>query len=197
MHRARRNKGRRPVGREFPGCHRSGSFRGDQRFALQGYLWICQISFKLGHKLSDVQTIRQGVMHVDGDWHREALPSFCDLSKRNLRSRILTRVISGMRDGGEIQPREHGESDQVVAVISLQIVSSLHPVHFTRSLSHKRQKLRLIRIVSKSDGSIRTPDRASAMYGRVSPYRAVHDASHKVFDLMRCGQSAVNQCQED
>jgi hypothetical protein len=34
------------------------------------------------------------------------------------------------------------------------------------------------------------------MYGRVSPYRAIGNASHKVFALMRCDQCAVKQCQE-
>jgi hypothetical protein len=80
--------------------------------------------------------------------------------------------------------------------VSLQIASALHPLQFNRSLSHKGKKLRLIGIVSKSYGPVRTSDGASAMYGRVSPYRAIDNASHEVFDLMRCDQRAVNQCEE-
>jgi hypothetical protein len=34
------------------------------------------------------------------------------------------------------------------------------------------------------------------MYGCVSPYGAVDNASHQVFDLVCCDQCAVNQCQE-
>ena len=74
---------------------------------LSEYLWRCQISLKLGDKLSEVQAIRECVMRVDRDRHCEAVPGFRDLSERNQRSRMLSREIPCMRDGSEIEPREH------------------------------------------------------------------------------------------
>ncbi len=163
---------------------------------MSNCLWCCQVSFKLFDKLSDMQAIRECVMHVDGDWHCEAFSGFRDLSKRNQRRGVSGGQIPCMGDGREIEPRQHRKPDQVLPVVSLQIVSALHPLQFDRGFSHKGKKLRLVGIVSESDGPIRPSDGASAMDGRVSPYRAIDEASLKVFDLIRCDQCAVNKCQK-
>jgi len=167
----------------------------ERRLVSNGF-WRCQVSFKLFDKLSDVQAIRECVMHMDGDGHGAAVSGFRDLSERNHRSRVSSRETPCMRDGSEIEPRKHGEPDQILSGVSHQIGSALYALQFSGSFSHKREKLRLIGVVSKSYGPIRATDGASAMNGGVSPYRVIDNASREVFDLMRCDQCAVNQCEE-
>jgi len=81
--------------------------------------------------------------------------------------------------------------------MSLQVGSGFHPLHLDRGLSDKREKFRLKRIVSKPDGSVGPANGTTAMYRRVSPYIAIDNASHQVFDLMRRHQCAVYQGKED
>jgi len=167
------------------------------RFHLSRDLRRCQISLKVFDKLGDVQAIRECVMDVDGDWHAEAATGFANLSKRNLRDRRWRGEVPRVREGGEVKPREHGESDQILCCVPLEVGSVLHPRDFDRSFSYKRKNIRLVGIVSKADRAIGTSDCASTMDDRVSPNRAVDDARPQVLDLMYCDQSAVNLGQED
>jgi len=144
-------------------------------------------------ELRDVQAVSECMMCMNGNRHRATPFRLCDLAESDPRSGIITDKVSGVRDGREIEPRKHRETDQILRRAAFDTVSLPNELHFKRSLLHEDIQIRMKAIVCEPDGSVRPVHHTAAVDMFVQPDFAVNDAGSEVLYLLCGRKSTMNE----
>jgi len=148
-------------------------------------------------ELGYVEAVGEGVVGVDGDGHGVAAVALGDLAEGDLGGGVLRGEVSGVVDGGEVEPGEDGVADEVLVGVALEIGAGADAVYFEGGLLHEGDELGQVGVVGEADGAVGAADGAASVDGGEVPDGPVDDAGAEIFYLLGGGEGAVEQGEED
>src|SRR5580698_5242143 len=96
-----------------------------------------QLLLKQLNELRHMFPVDQSVMHMDGYRHGAAAIRLGDLSEGKPGCGVFFRKIARVGDGGEIEPRKHEISNEVLARVPCQSIARLYALQLGRGLANE------------------------------------------------------------
>jgi len=144
-------------------------------------------------ELRDVEAVSERMVHMNGDRHCAPPFRLCNLAEGNPWNGIIRGKVPGVRDAREIEPRKHGEVDQVLRLSGFKIVPLPNALHNRHSVVYESIQSRMKGIVCEPEGSVRPVYHAAAVDLLVEPDFAINDAGAEVLDLPGGRKGAMNE----